>query len=147
MLKVLEDKSTPTCLVAELDGKITVDEFRAYAAALDAAIEAGGGKASAVCPISSSPSEDWGSFKEDLKLARRDASKLTRVAYVGGVGCGGIRMAVAGRRREGVCFWRARRRDRLGARPGVDGSPAVRTSVRVGDLATPAAPSLGTETC
>jgi len=85
MLKVLEDKSTPTCLVAELDGKITVDEFRAYAAALDAAIEAGGGKASAVCLISSSPSEDWGSFKEDLKLARRDASKLTRVAYVGDV--------------------------------------------------------------
>jgi hypothetical protein len=85
MLKILEDKSTPNCLVAELDGKITVDEFRAYATALDAAIEAGEGKASAVCLISSSPSEDWGSFKEDLRLARRDASKLTRVAYVGNV--------------------------------------------------------------
>jgi len=85
MLKLLADKSTPTCLVAELDGKITVDDFRAYATALDAAIEAGGGKASAVCLISSSPSEDWGSLKEDLKLARRDASKLTRVAYVGDV--------------------------------------------------------------
>jgi len=85
MLKVLEDKSTPTCLVAELDGKITVGDFRSYATALDAAIEAGGGKASAVCLISSSPSEDWGSFKEDLKLSSRDASKLTRVAYVGDV--------------------------------------------------------------
>ena len=85
MLKVLADKSTPTCLVAECGGKITADEFRKYAAALDAAIEAGAGKASAVCLISSSPSEDWGSFKEDLKLARRDASKLTRVAYVGDV--------------------------------------------------------------
>jgi len=29
MLKLLADKSTPTCLVAELDGKITVDDFRA----------------------------------------------------------------------------------------------------------------------
>jgi hypothetical protein len=86
VLNVLAEKSTPTCVVAECGGKITAEEFRSCDGVLDAAIEASGGKATAVFYMTSSPMDaDWAAFKDDWAMGTHEYRELAKVAYVGDV--------------------------------------------------------------
>lgn len=86
MLKVLQDKSTATCVVAECGGPMTAQEYEAWRDAVNEAISAATpGGACAVFVMTSSPMDaDWSAFKADAG-SFSVYQALDRVAYVGDV--------------------------------------------------------------
>lgn len=86
MLELMDNRSTPTCLVARCGGKVSGDDYDAFLPIVDKAIADGGGHASAVFLMESSPSyADGKAFQDDVSFAIHRYAKLDRVAFVGDI--------------------------------------------------------------
>ncbi len=86
MLEVMDERSTPTCVVVRCGGKVSGEEYEGFLPVVDAAIERGAGHASGVFVIEASPSYgDPKAFEDDVSFVIHRYAKLDRVAFVGDV--------------------------------------------------------------
>jgi hypothetical protein len=86
MLEVMEERSTPTCVVVRCGGKVSGEDYERFLPVIDDAIERGAGHASGVFVIESSPSYgDSRAFDDDVSFVIHRYAKLDRVAFVGDV--------------------------------------------------------------
>lgn len=86
MLEVMEERSTPTCVVVRCGGKITGEEYERFLPIIDDAIERAAGYASGVFVIETSPSYgDSKALEDDVSFVIHRYAKLDRVAFVGDV--------------------------------------------------------------
>ncbi len=86
MLEVIEDMSTPTCVVARCGGKVSGEDYERFLPVIDEAIENGNGHASGVIVLDSSPAYgDLKAFEDDVSFVIHRYARLDRVAFVGDV--------------------------------------------------------------
>ncbi len=86
MLEVMEERSTPTCVVVRCGGKVSGEEYERFLPVIDEAIERGAGHAAGVFVIESSPGYgDAKAFSDDVSFTIHRYAKLDRVAFVGDV--------------------------------------------------------------
>jgi len=79
----ISERSTPACLVVEVEGAVTGDEYDDFADTIEAALEAGGSVNLVVNLLGSIKYGDLDAVEEDFEFTFKEYRKVRRAAFVG----------------------------------------------------------------